>query len=64
VTIIVYKNKWIQKFRRMDGSRLLHAVIKYQPERKRKTERQLEIPLDLCRPAWTTRPKSFNAWQY
>lgn len=60
--IIKYRNKWIQNVRRIDGFRLLSAMMKYQPERKRKTERQLERPLDLCRPEWTTRPKSFNAW--
>jgi len=56
-----YKNKWIQNVRRMDGSRLLHTMIKYQPERKRKIGRQLERPLNLCRPKWITRSKSFDA---
>jgi hypothetical protein len=30
-----YKNKWIQHVRRMDGSQLLHAIMKYQPAGRR-----------------------------
>lgn len=57
-----YKKEWLKHFRRMDGYRLQHATVKYQPAGQRNTLRPRNETSGLQ--YWNRNgPRSLSPWK-